>query len=408
MLQSKAMQEIFDEPERSVSAGGRIIATVRGTNPGPTLIVIGSIHGNEPAGALAARKVAASIQDKQAMVCGDVVMLEGNARALRQCVRYIDADLNRHWTVENIEAGLANRSDVCSETVELREILQILKQVMARARGDVFCIDLHTTSADGVPFATVGDTLRNRHFAMQFPVTIVLGIEEQLDGTLLEYLNNHGVVTMGLEAGQHNAPASVDNHEAVIWLATVAAGNLRPDQLSDYRHYCDRLNRVSGGARIIEVRYRYAITPEEEFHMEPGFNNFQPVRRGQLLAHDRRGGITALETGMILMPLYQKLGDDGFFLGREVKPFWLKLSALLRRLKIGDYSYLLPGVTRDAHDRDTFVVNTRIARLLPLQIFHLLGFRKKRWRGGQLIVSKRKFDLIGPEKYALTELTTPH
>ena len=55
-------------------------------------------------------------------------------------------------------------------------------------KTEVFVLDLHTTSASGLPFATVGDTLRNRHFAQSLPVTILLGIEEQLEGTMLEYL----------------------------------------------------------------------------------------------------------------------------------------------------------------------------------------------------------------------------
>lgn len=397
----KVMPKNNRDTDRCVSTGSRIIASVRGTRPGPTLIVTGSIHGNEPAGTLAAKRIADSIRAKQDSICGEVVLLVGNAQALKQKVRYIDADLNRHWTAENIERAHANRRLTCSETLELGEILQILKETLARTRGDVYFIDLHTTSARGVPFATVGDTLRNRHFALQFPVTIVLGLEEQIDGTLLEYLNERGVITMGLEAGQHDASSSIDNHEAVIWLATVATGNLSRDQLPEYDHHRELLERAGGGARIVEVRYRHAITPEDEFRMEPGFNNFDNVGVGQLLAHDHRGEITAFETGLVLLPLYQKLGEDGFFLGREVKPFWLRLSALLRRLRIGDYSWLLPGVSRDEESRDTFVVNTRIARLLPLQIFHLLGFRKMRWQGGQLVVSKRKYDLQGPEKILL-------
>ncbi|MGH9882173.1 MAG: hypothetical protein ACRD6N_12115 [Pyrinomonadaceae bacterium] len=57
---------------------------------------------------------------------------------------------------------------------------------------------MHTTSAHGVPFATVGDTLRNRKFALNFPTTIVLGLEEQIEGTMLEYVNNLRAVTMAL------------------------------------------------------------------------------------------------------------------------------------------------------------------------------------------------------------------
>jgi succinylglutamate desuccinylase len=132
--------------------------------------------------------------------------------------------------------------------------------------------------------------------------------------------------------------------------------------------------------------------------MEPAFENFQTVKRGQVLARDNKGPIKAIESGMVLLPLYQRLGDDGFFLGRTVKPFWLKLSALLRRMKVGDYVHLLPGVRRQTMDSSSLTVDTRSARILPLQVFHLLGFRKLRWAKNVLIVNRRRYDLAGPEK----------
>ena len=107
------------------------------------------------------------------------------------------------------------------------------------------------------------------------------------------------------------------------------------------------LGRASSGTSIVEVRYRHPIRGEDRFRMEPGFANFQRVKKGELLARDHKGQITARESGMVLLPLYQALGDDGFFLGREVRPFWLKLSAILRKLRVGDYSHCLPGVRRD-------------------------------------------------------------
>ena len=34
----------------------------------------------------------------------------------------------------------------------------------------------------------------------------MLGIEEQLEGTMLEFMNNEGAVTLGFEGGQHETP----------------------------------------------------------------------------------------------------------------------------------------------------------------------------------------------------------
>jgi succinylglutamate desuccinylase len=275
-------------------------------------------------------------------------------------------------------------------------LLAQLEKALTTARGEVHFVDLHTTSASGNPFATVGDTLRNRRFAMNFPATIILGLEEQIDGTLLEYLNSLGAVTMGFEAGQHVAESSVVHHEAVIWIAMVAAGNLRAEDVPELSRHRATLARASGGVSIVEVRHRHPIRAEDRFRMEPGFANFQRVKQGELLARDQRGQITARESGMLLLPLYQPLGDDGFFLGRKVRPLWLKLSAILRRLRVGDYVHWLPGVRLDPGKDMNLLVNTQIARFLPLQVFHLLGFRKHRWNGKDLVVSRRRYDMVGP------------
>ncbi|HLN97878.1 MAG TPA: succinylglutamate desuccinylase/aspartoacylase family protein [Pyrinomonadaceae bacterium] len=380
--------------------GAHLIASIRGSLPGPTLIILGGIHGNEPAGVLAADRVRPLLQARRAALCGEVILLRGNTRALKQGVRYIDADLNRQWTSDNVRTAESDKRDLpaVSERLEQSELLGVVREAVRRARGDIYFVDLHTTSADGEPFATVGDTLRNRRFALSFPLTIVLGLEEQIDGTLLEYINNSGAITMGVEAGQHEAMSSVDHHEAVIWNATAATGNFRREDLPELDQCRSLLKRAGGGRRVVEVRHRHAIAPEDNFKMAPGFRNFQAVRHGKVLARDRTGEIKACETGLILLPLYQTLGDDGFFLGREVKRFWLDLSALLRKLKVGHYVHLLPGVRRDPLNEDFLIINTRIARILPLQVFHLLGFRRLRWTNQYLIVSRRSYDLAGPTK----------
>jgi succinylglutamate desuccinylase len=388
---------------QSVGPNAHVIASIRGSLTGPTLIIVGGIHGNEPAGVLAAERVRLRLKKRKAMLHGEVVLLRGITRALAQRFRYIDVDLNRQWTIENARIAGLERPEITkvSELREQSEMLTILKEVVSRARGEIYLLDLHTTSAHGQPFATVGDTLRNRRFALSFPLTIVLGLEEQIDGTMLEYMNNLGAVTMGVEAGQHEAMTSVDNHEAVIWNATATTGNFRFEDLPELDQSRSLLKRASGGRRVVEVRHRHAIVPADQFNMEPGFKNFQTVRRGEILAQQRTGEIKARETGLILLPLYQRLGDDGFFLGRDVKPFWLKLSALLRKLRVGHYVHHLPGVRRDPVNENVLIINTRIARILPLQVFHLLGFRRLRWTDKYLIVSRRAHDLVGPAKILL-------
>ncbi len=393
----------FVKPRESntplIAEGEHLIGAFVGKFDGPTLIVIGSLHGNEPAGAIALSNLSGWFSLRTDDLRGRVYFIAGNTRAISKKTRFIDSDLNRHWTPQNLSMVGTQEIALQAEGVELTELDQLLDSILITAMDEVFVVDLHSTSADGMPFATVGDTLRNREFAQGFPVPILLGIEEQLDGTMLEYLNNAGAVTLGFEGGQHLSERTVHNHEALVWFALVNAGILDADQIPDFKDCQQRLEQICGRTRIFEIRYRHAINADSGFKMNPNFNNFDRVKKGQILATDRNGPVKAVESGLLLMPLYQKLGEDGFFIGREISWFWLWLSGLLRNIGLQKIMHVLPGVNRHPGDPATLDVDTRVARIFPLQVFHLLGFRRRRWKGNKLVVSRRRHDTDGPFKW---------
>ena len=115
--------------------------------------------------------------------------------------------------------------------------------------------------------------------------------------------------------------------------------------------------------------------------------------QGRLARGDTRGPIYPKEICRLLLPLYQAQGDDGFFTVKKIRRVWLRVSWLVRRAGIPARVTWLPGVRPHPHLPDILVVNTRIARVLPLQVLHLLGFRKQRWDGDVLMVSRRRFDV---------------
>ena len=124
--------------------------------------------------------------------------------------------------------------------------------------------------------------------------------------------------------------------------------------------------------------------------MSPGYDNFTPVQKGELLACDRLGEINSHRPARIFMPLYQSVGTDGFFLVREVPEWALKLSVLLRKINFDSFLTLLPGVSRSKEQADTLVVNKKVARFLAVELFHLLGYRRKRTEGSEMIFSRRE------------------
>jgi len=296
--------------------------------PGPTVVVCGGLHGNEPAGALAARHVLERLERDRLPLCGELLAVAGNLAALKAGRRYLAVDLNRIWQPDRLRA-VRDGGPRNPEEEELRALLEFFDG--SSFGGPLICLDLHTTSGDGPPFTIMSNARRNRRIAFALPTTVILGLEETVDGTLLRYLTERGHTALVVEAGQHDAPTSVPIHEAVIWMSLTAAGALTPREVPDFAAHRARLRDASRGQpRVAALRHRHPVDANDGFRMEPGYRGLQPVAQGELLGRDRRGEIRAPQRGRILLPLYQEQGDDGFYLVRRVSRVWLSLSALVR------------------------------------------------------------------------------
>lgn len=363
-----------------------------GRTGGPLLVVVGGLHGNEPAGVVAAERVLAALEAHRPPAEGRLLALRGNLSAHRLGCRFLDVDLNRHWSHARLAALSADEAGVGElvEDVEMLGLWRQLRRAFDAAGGTITVLDMHTTSAESAPFSLISDSLPNRDLALALPLTVLLGLEELLDGTMLNLLEDEGIVGLGVEGGRHDAPASVDRLEAVLWLCLAESGVVAKEHLPCLDEARALLARASEGLpSVMEVRYRQELRAGDGFRMRPGYANFQRVSRGEALADNTGGPIRAPEEGRILMPLYQGQGEDGFFIARPVERSWLRLSRHLRRLRLDVLLPLLPGVQRHPEEERALLVDTAVARWFPLELFHLLGYRKRRWEGERLLVTRR-------------------
>ena len=363
--------------------GEREIGSFGGERPGPLLVCLTALHGNEPAGVQAARAVLDELRRVGPLFRGRLLALIGNLRALERGRRFLEHDLNRIWTRERMDS-LARRepAEDRPEEREQRELVAALEEAIAGADGPVILVDLHSSSAPGVPFTIVTDTLSNRRTGLMLPLPLILGLEERLEGTLEEMVCSLGHTAVAVEGGQHDDARTTENLEAALWVILVVAGCLGRDAVPGLdRRYAMLKDAARGSPGVVNVRHRHPVRPEDGFAMTPGYVNFQRVERGQRLADSAAGPVPAGEDGIVLLPLYQGLGEDGFFLGRELPRRWLRVSALVRRLRLGWLLRFLPGVRAHPERRDCLMVRPDRAHGTVRDLLHLFGYRRNRPEG---------------------------
>ncbi|MEO6758773.1 MAG: succinylglutamate desuccinylase/aspartoacylase family protein [Saprospiraceae bacterium] len=307
----------------------RIIGQYGGLRPGPLVIMIGAIHGNEPAGVQALQEVFKQLNEADparqlAPFQGKLIGIIGHCQAFQTGQRFLEQDLNRMWLSATVRQILAkNRKDLREEELEIRELCDLIQEaVQANLPETLVILDLHTTSAAGGVFCIPTDEMASLDLARALHAPVILDLLKGIQGPLLAYAAEGNFVqdgwprqTLGVafEAGQHVNPHSVSRSTSAAMHCLRAVGCLPmegPEQDFDriLEQYSAGLPKVS---RLLHV---HRVQPGDQFRMRPGYLNFQRVRKGEHLADDVRGAVQAPCDGLILMPLYQSQGSDGFFL----------------------------------------------------------------------------------------------
>lgn len=366
----------------------RIIKTINGKLSGPVVVFFGGIHGNEKAGNIAINKVLNNLNEDK--INGTIYGISGNIKALKANKRFIDNDLNRLWTKTQIK-NLFQNPNLKNESVEQLEIYELLQNIIAFHQGPFYFIDFHTTSSKTIPFITINDALINRKFSSFFPVPKVLGIEEYLSGPLLSYINELGYVSLGFESGQHTDEVSIANSVAFIYLTLVYTLALNVDDLKDFSNYVHQLKTAAQHNKTTyEVTYRHKIEDGEIFKMKPGFKSFELVDKHTEIAISNQKTIKLNNKETLFMPLYQEIGEDGYYLIKPISAFILRCSAALRRFKFDNLLVCLPGVSWFDKPNGVILVNLKTAKFLAKQLFHLLGYRSRQISENHLKLTNRE------------------
>lgn len=300
----------------------RVVGRYKGSENGPLVIITAGMHGNEHAGVRALDLVfkmleVEPITNPSFKFQVSIIGLVGNVKAFAQRKRYIQKDINRCWSKEHVEYILTTPIEkLYDEDLEIRQLLEAIEAEVLETRAtEIFLMDIHTTSADGI-FSIASQDKRSIELAKQLPAPVVLGLMDGINGTTLHYFSGHfkniPCIAMAFEGGFHDDPLSVNRIIAAIISFFRSIRCINPNDVSTTHDYI--LRQYSKGLpHAVYVKYKYHVDDNSLWEMLPGFSHFDQVYQGQKLAYYDGIEVSSPLNGYILMPLYQSQGHDGFF-----------------------------------------------------------------------------------------------
>ncbi len=291
-----------------------------GPAPGPALIVLGAVHGNETCGTRAIERLLAELAaGRQRIVRGRLTLVPvTNRLAYERGTRGGDRNLNR--LLAPTAAPADNEDRVANQLCPLL------------ARHDVL-LDLHSFRCGGAPFVLVGpedNTGRLQPFAqaaLEEALALRLGVARAMDGWLAtsaagaqrrggraaygigttEFMRSAGGCALTLECGQHDDPQAPE----VAWRAVLnVLAHLR---LVD-------ATAPPPVAAMEGLRLREVVDRE---HAGDAFvrswKSFDPIRRGQPLAtrHDGRAVLAPFDGYVVFPDERVEPGAEWFYCGER-------------------------------------------------------------------------------------------
>lgn len=285
------------------------------------IIVLGGIHGNEYSGLNAINNVLNLLKNNDILKKGSIYFLKGNISALQKNERFISKDLNRLWTDEIINTEQTEIDDI----KELKNLHSLIVDDICKGNFEnCIFLDLHTFSAKSGIFCIPSTNKKSLDLAASFGIPFIEKLADNLTGTSLIYFGNKGMASIAIEGGTHNSKEADSNLEAGI-LHVLAYFGFIDENLAKVKYSRKKLKKLGNHYPYhLELLYSHHLKDSDVFEMKKGFKNFVHVDKEEELAIENNKTIKSLDSGFMLMPLYQKKGSDGFFIVKEIKNVYNK------------------------------------------------------------------------------------
>ncbi len=288
-----------------------------GNKENKKFIVLVGIHGNEKQGIVAAQRVIEKLKNHPDKINGKIYFLLGNLRALERNERFVDVDLNRIFH----DSNLTKNGEHGYDYKEFQEIHRLISEKICQHHYEnCVLLDLHTFSADSGIFCIPANNEKSFKLSQNFGVPFIEKLASSLPETALHYYGEKGMTSVVFEGGQHNDPKSAELIEAAIWVALKYEGLIDSEDFPFVSEMHQKLLKASENLpHHLELIYRHKLEDYHRFKMKEGYQNFKTIGKEEVLASQNGQTITSPVEGLILMPLYQEKGSDGFFIVRKKK-----------------------------------------------------------------------------------------
>ncbi|MCX6714477.1 MAG: succinylglutamate desuccinylase/aspartoacylase family protein [Candidatus Uhrbacteria bacterium] len=291
-----------------IEAISESIAKVVGEQKGPTVVLLGGIHGNERTGVEVVKKLAYQFEHgEKKLASGVLYLILGNPKAIERNTRGSEdhADLNRCFKYDVLE-----RVPETYEQTRAHEIAKIL------ATADI-SIDLHATNKPSVPFLCCAVDEAHEKIYQWFDCDRVLADPRYILGgesvTTDEFIDLQGGVGICYETGQSTDLTRVDEVLGDVMNVFIDQGMI--DGFVPTRNTIGRsIYELMSVINLTDAGFRYEGTL--------GGGSFEEFTIGQTIGYVGDEPVVAEFDGVIVFPKIpelQTLGKPVVYLAKKIK-----------------------------------------------------------------------------------------
>lgn len=244
--------------------------------PGPNLVVMAGVHGNEPCGLAAFNEILPYLSINS----GTVTFIIGNPKAVEKGTREFEANLNRLFRANE---DLTTFEKSTYEYRRSRELMPILTKADA-------LLDIHSsTTEDSLPFIICEP--QSYDCAKVLPADIVVSGIDKLHPTGTDaFVNLSGGIGICIECGQHTDPAAKE-------IAIQAIKNF----LQFFGVFSDSTTLIQKQPQTY-ISAEWLYKNQDVFTLSRKFKEFEKISRGDVIGTDGSKEIYAPDNGCILFP----------------------------------------------------------------------------------------------------------